>query len=335
MNKITSSSKSVAPIRPNHDAERTVRELLIARFFDDLRFRGWFFCISELTAPWSLQLPGGRLSALHVVLEGECVLGILGDSDQTLTLKVGDIGLLPRDDIHIVADQPGRKAVPVAEIPEIDRRDRNTTSFRYGGGGKRTLLLTASFVAEYGAPEAMLAGLPALVVLHAASKACLPIEPVLQLIRSEASLKSDTSAAVLRRSAEILFVQVLREVLQTTRVESGWIAAASDPRLASVLAVMHAHPDRNWTLAELSERVHLSRSAFFERFTACMGITPKEYLGDLRLKLAIRSLRDTTSSVARIAMSIGYDSPSAFARAFRRATGQSPNQFRDQCQYKN
>jgi AraC-like DNA-binding protein len=70
------------------------------------------------------------------------------------------------------------------------------------------------------------------------------------------------------------------------QADSGWSAAASDGRLAGVLIAMHTRPEHHWTLAELSELAHLSRTAFFNRFRAGLGQTPGEYLQWWHLQLA-------------------------------------------------
>lgn len=309
------------------DADRSHRATVIAQVLDALRFHGWFFCISELTAPWALRLPGGRLAAVHAVLEGECVVTVVGEPIG-VHLGAGDVVVLPRDDIHAVSDRPGRQARPVSAIAGIDRCDRNATTFAYGGGGVRSRLLTASFAADMRAAKAIVAGLPAAIALRAGTAACARIAPVLALVRTEAAQPGGVSTAVLRRAAEILFIQALREALLDVSPATGWLAAASDPRLAAALTALHAQPERRWTLAGLAQLAHLSRTAFFERFHASVGQTPAEYLQWWRLQLAARRLCETEDSVGSIAMTVGYGSPSAFARAFRRALGRSPNEFR-------
>ncbi len=309
------------------DTRHSPRERLIAQVLDTLRFDGWYFCLSELTAPWALQLPGGRLAAMHAVLEGECVLTVKGERG-SLRLLGGDVVVLPRDDIHSLADRPGRRSKPIVTVAGIDRRDRNATTFTYGGGGPRTLLLSASFVADSRTAEAIVAALPATLVLPATTAALARVTPAIALARAEAAQAGSFSAAVLRRVAEILFIQTLREGLLAARPDGGWLAAASDPRLAAALTAMHAEPQRRWTLGGLAQLAHLSRTAFFERFRVHLGQTPTEYLQTLRLQLATRRLRDTGESIGRIALDVGYGSQSAFARVFRRITGRSPSEFR-------
>lgn len=316
-----------AAANPVDDADRSPRATLIAQVLDALRFQGWFFCVSELSAPWALQLPGGRLAAIHAVLEGECVVWLVAGSTP-VRLSAGDVVVLPRDEIHAVGDRPGRKATPVAAIAGLDRRDRRATTFAYGGGGPRTRLLTASFTADMRMARTVVAGLPAMMVLRAGTSAAAGLEPVLALVRAEAGQPAGVSSAVLRRAAEVLFIQALRGALLDATPSVGWLAAASDPRLAPVLEALHERPEHRWTLPEMARLSHLSRTAFFERFQACMGQTPAEYLQWWRLQRAAQQLRETQDSVVQIALAVGYDNPSAFARVFRKALGESPTEFR-------
>jgi len=52
------------------------------------------------------------------------------------------------------------------------------------------------------------------------------------------------------------------------------------------------------------------------------------YLTNWRMQLASRLLRDSQSSVAAIALEVGYDSEAAFARAFKRLVGTPPARWR-------
>ena len=136
---------------------------------------------------------------------------------------------------------------------------------------------------------------------------------------------------MLRRAAEILFIQAVREALLEAPAGSGWLAAAADRHLSAVLAAMHERLGHRWTLSELAGLAHLSRTAFFERFCTLVGQTPAEYLRDRRLEIAVRRLRYTDDAIIAIAMDVGYASPAAFARAFKRIHGQSPQALRSAC----
>jgi len=70
----------------------------------------------------------------------------------------------------------------------------------------------------------------------------------------------------------------------------------------------------------------MSRSAYAAHFRTIVGQTPAEYLLSWRISLAQKLLRDGRA-INLIAADVGYDSPSALARAFRRKTGVSPREW--------
>lgn len=73
----------------------------------------------------------------------------------------------------------------------------------------------------------------------------------------------------------------------------------------------------------------MSRSAFVERFRACIGVPPIRYITVLRLQTARLHLRELLKSIAQIAHAVGYASEEAFSRAFKREFGLSSAYWRD------
>jgi AraC-like DNA-binding protein len=69
--------------------------------------------------------------------------------------------------------------------------------------------------------------------------------------------------------------------------------------------------------------------AHFSRgFRRHMGVSPRQYLEDLRVNRAIALLRDPTLSIGEIAAATGFAAANYFAKVFRRVTGESPRAFR-------
>ena len=54
------------------------------------------------------------------------------------------------------------------------------------------------------------------------------------------------------------------------------------------------------------------------------GVGPLGYLTEWRMRLAERALRQSGTSVAKLAETLGYASESAFSHAFKRVTGRAP-----------
>jgi len=90
---------------------------------------------------------------------------------------------------------------------------------------------------------------------------------------------------------------------------------------------MHENPAHAWTIAQLANEAALSRSAFFDRFSRAVGISPMEYLLAWRMALAKNMLRRKDSTVAEIADRVGYSSQSTFTVAFTRHVGVPPTRY--------
>jgi AraC-like DNA-binding protein len=96
--------------------------------------------------------------------------------------------------------------------------------------------------------------------------------------------------------------------------------------------LLHAQPERAWTVAGHARECALSRSAFAERFTALVGDPPMQYLLRWRLALAAQALASGDDAIVRIAGRSGYESEASFNRAFKREFGMPPAAWRRSAQ---
>jgi AraC-like DNA-binding protein len=307
-------------------AESSDRTDLIASMLQELSFEGWFLCLSELSAPWSVALPGGRLAALHFVLEGAGIVH-LQDGGPLAKFQAGDLVLVPLDRPHVLSDSAGRSPIAVEDIPGLDRRDRNATFLHFGNGGSRTKIVSASFVTSHPSALPLLAALPPIVKLGATKRS-----PTLDAALTLATLESGGVPAIntelLRRTLEIVFIATLRAALTDSDVKTGLLGATRDPRLAAVLVAIHANPSKAWTVSELAQIGNMSRTALIERFRNQLGQTPIDYLRNWRLQVALQRLKSGKDRVTTVAIDSGFSSVSAFGRAFRRLHGISPTDCR-------
>lgn len=94
------------------------------------------------------------------------------------------------------------------------------------------------------------------------------------------------------------------------------------------LNALHKDPGHAWTLDELASTAGTSRSVLAERFLKLVGSPPMQYLTQWRMLLAANLLRSSNSSLIRIAEEVGYQTDTAFSRAFRREFGAPPATWR-------
>jgi AraC family transcriptional regulator len=99
-------------------------------------------------------------------------------------------------------------------------------------------------------------------------------------------------------------------------------------RLLRVLVHIQQHLDEPLALEELGRLAFLSPYHFHHVFTGMLGESLGSHVRRLRLERAAWRLKLTETPVVQIAFEAGYDSHEAFSRAFRKAFGLSPVQFR-------
>ncbi|MDX1786437.1 MAG: helix-turn-helix transcriptional regulator, partial [Roseovarius sp.] len=136
-------------------------------------------------------------------------------------------------------------------------------------------------------------------------------------------------AAMIRALLLQCMIELLRERLEAGDPAVLWIGGLVDPGLWQALRAMLDDPGAPHSLETLAATAGMSRSRFAERFQqACMA-PPMAFLRELRLARAAQLLIERRDPVKRIARQVGFESRSAFTRAFTASRGQSPRAFRD------
>ena len=74
----------------------------------------------------------------------------------------------------------------------------------------------------------------------------------------------------------------------------------------------------------------MSVSYFSRLFKKAVGIGCNEYIVQSRIKVAQDLLSTTPMSVSDIAVKVGYNDKNYFSLAFRRKTGETPTEYREE-----
>ena len=293
-----------------------------------LRMSGTFYCSSDLRGPWGLRLPEtpGCLW-FHVVTSGTATIVV---GDDVVTLSPSDVVLLPRGEGHELrsTDPPPRSPAPnVLTLPHTWYGERYAT-ISYGGDGAPTTMICGAVRLEHPMAERLVALMPDIVHVPV-SPLTARLHDTLRLIALEVEETRPGGEAVITRLADVLVVQMLRAWLShDPSARTGWLGALADPDIGRALALVHADPAHEWTVAGLARELALSRSTFAARFTALVGEPVMAYVTRWRMLVAHDRLRAGDTTVAAVAGAMGYRSEAAFSRAFRRVVGTSPGSVR-------
>ena len=116
---------------------------------------------------------------------------------------------------------------------------------------------------------------------------------------------------------------------QTLESASGWLRGLADSPIAAALQAIHADPAALWTVERLAAEVHLSRSAFAERFKAIVGEPPMQYVQRWRMQRAAHFMDAGNLPLKTIIAMSGYASEAAFRKAFHQWNGMLPSQYKE------
>lgn len=97
-------------------------------------------------------------------------------------------------------------------------------------------------------------------------------------------------------------------------------------RLVQARDLLHAEAARNPSLADLAAEARISRAHFARQFAETFGVSPHQYLIELRIDRAKRALA-AGASVTEVCYDIGFASIGTFSSTFRRRTGLSPREW--------
>lgn len=101
-----------------------------------------------------------------------------------------------------------------------------------------------------------------------------------------------------------------------------------DRRVSAAKQFLDDNFHRKITTTELSALAHLSTRQLNDLFRNQVGMTPHQYLTELRMKESWRLLEQSDLNIQRIADAVGYASLSSFSDRFARHFGKSPRYFR-------
>jgi AraC-like DNA-binding protein len=281
---------------------------------------------TDLYGTWGLRFRGDQGAGFHVVLEGSAWI-VPPIVSAPVRLGVGDVVFVGRADGYTLADHPD---TPLQSVDSAAPKEQWPIHAPLPGERPGTVLLCGTYALERARPHPLIAQLPEVIHLPAPATIGEPLRSVVDLLGAEVQRDGANLGAAVPTLLDLLIIYALRVwyAREAERGAQGWARALQDSAVRTALENIQRSPATPWTVAQLADASGLSRTAFAREFRILVGEPPLTYLTRWRMTIAAQLLRETDLPIESVAARVGYGSPFAFGKAFKRSMGDAPGAYR-------
>ena len=149
------------------------------------------------------------------------------------------------------------------------------------------------------------------------------LEPLFQRIFQiyDTVPRSSPERSLLLRSA---VMELLIRIVEASKTPP---KTATNAQLKEIYDEMVSHPERDYPISALAERLGVSRTNILDRFKKFTGLPPHAFLMAQRILKAKELIEQGDRSISAIADFLGFSSSQHFSTAFRQATGKKPKEW--------
>jgi AraC family transcriptional regulator len=157
------------------------------------------------------------------------------------------------------------------------------------------------------------------------------LQPFRQLVR-EVSVELPHRDLGLRTALDYLLLEISRlaeKQLQARVDQPEASLVLVHPAVVQIKFLLETNPGYQWQLNELAQLSSLSTQHLVKLFTKEVGVSPHQYLMQLRIKLAQELLTQSDIPITELALELGFSSSQHFATVYKRLTGETAQRFRN------
>lgn len=145
------------------------------------------------------------------------------------------------------------------------------------------------------------------------------------------------------RIASLLRQRKSLQELYMTKLTEGKGLAASDSFIPSqpqitpyddqfmqrTMEFMERHIDVEFTIDEFADYLMVSRTVFYRKLKSIIGLTPIDFIREIRIKRAIQLIDSGEYNFSQVAYMTGFNDPKYFSKCFKKVTGITPSEYKD------
>lgn len=294
----------------------------LSAVLDQIRLNSVIYFKSAFAPDWGMDVPEGPYAQFHIIVEGDCCFKCKGE--ETKNLSAGDILIFPNGTAHWLAHTHKAKKINGQEVVTSIQQGKSV----FEGSHTATTLICGHFEFDRSVEHPFLSSLPDIIHINNIEETGFSwILNIANLLITETQIDSTGSKVIVQRLAEALFISAIRFYIAQHHNQP-FLAALYDQKISATLQQIHAYPEKDWSVDNLSKEAGMSRTSFANHFRNKVGQTPMHYLTNWRMLIAQRILEESEESIAEVAEKIGYGSEQAFNRAFKKVVKQTPARYR-------
>lgn len=284
-----------------------------------LELQTTLFHVGQYCGMWRAAPSEYMRAGFHLVLNGRCWMH-LPEHQDSIPLQRGDAVFFLRETLHYLSpnetpDDPELCLVREGSMMPIDETVADAVALACG-----------FFNFRGGLSEMLLGSFPDYLIIRADNAELAGTRAIFDLIVAEAKRTDAEPSPLIVRLTDILFFYVIRQMALTQKISSGLWAVMQSTEFVRLLEAMIKEPEKSWPVEAMADFSNMSRATFFKRFSKIAGQPPNLFLVMVRMKIAAQLLRQGRS-ITQTAEKVGYQSESAFSKAFKRTVGQQPGAY--------
>ena len=142
------------------------------------------------------------------------------------------------------------------------------------------------------------------------------------------SWQDDEASHLIQESYIIIALTILCREYAQMQTTVGKNAHTDRLFMESISTILERYKEK-LTIEQLSQIAGLSRTAYIKKFSELMGMPPRHFIMEHRIKVAKDMLAKTNTPIVKIAEECGFYDAAHFSKCFVASVGMTPSQFRE------
>lgn len=292
----------------------------------NLSFSGMLFSQPTLKHPWGIQEDAINGYLFHYAVSGDLKFRLVG-SKKWLDLEEGDFVLLPSGEANIISSSEKSK---VTHIKDILPSMINGEQVIVGGKGQTYKVLCGCYTSNEEMSSIISNEAKRFYHIKKSELEDLGLKLFLSELIEVSSGDELGKALVIDSLLKIIFLRILRSLIETHQVQGPIPGIFSDPVVHKVSLLFMRDLRKKWSLEKLTKEVGVSRNALINKFNDAVGMGPMDFCNYIKVHRAKELLvKNSKIKLKEVAEELGYNSVENFLFNFKKFTNCTPKQYRE------